>query len=126
MPSIGAAKAKEKSNPAAPPTMIAVTNGKPDKKTAYVNVGGTVQFENRDSTDYRIRIWVKHRRKHPVVDVLLPAVGGVTLMTDPHAKKKDSCEYALLPTNLQIPPQGGVAASGGGGKIVVGPTPPPK
>ena len=125
MPSTGAAKAREKSNPAAPPTVIAVNNGKPHKKIAYVHVGGTVQFENRDSTDYRIRIRTKHRRKHPVIDVLLPAVGGVTFMTDPHAKKKDSCEYALLPTNLQVPSDGGEAAAGGG-KIIIGPTPPPK
>jgi len=124
MPSTGAAKAKEKSNPAAPPTMIAVTNGKPNKKIAYVNVEGTLQFDNRDSTDYRIRLGAKHRSKHSVIDVLLPAVGSVTFMADPRTKKKDSCEYVLLPTNLQLP--GGGEAAAGGGKIIIGPTPPPK
>jgi hypothetical protein len=126
MPSEGAAKAKVKSTPAAPPTVITITGGVPDQPTSYVNVGGTVRFDNSDSTDYRIRLWEKKHRKHPLVDVFLPAVGSITLMADPNAKKKDECRYDLLPTNLLKPSEGGVAASGGGGKIIIGPTPSPK
>jgi hypothetical protein len=124
MPDTAAAKAK--STPAAPPTVIEVTGGLPHKEISYVNVQGTVQFDNRDSKDYRIRLWAKGGRKHPLIDVLLPGVGSVTLMADPLAKKKDECEYELLPTNLQHPASGGDAASGGGGKIIIGPTPGPK
>jgi hypothetical protein len=126
MPSTGAAKAKAKSTPAAPPTMIEIKDGKPDKQLAYVNVEGSVQFENRDSTAYRIRLWEKKHRKHPLIDILLSAVGSITLMADPRAKKKDECKYDLLPTNLLRPADGGVAASGGGGKIIIGPVPGPK
>ncbi len=126
MPSTGAAKAKAKSTPTAPPTVIEITDGIPHKEIAYVNVEGTVQFDNHDSKDYRIRLWAKGRRKHPLIDVLLSGVGSVTLMADPLAKKKDECEYELLPTDLQHPASGGEAASGGGGKIIIGPTPSPK
>jgi hypothetical protein len=124
MPSMAAAKAK--STPAAPPTVITIVDGKPDQPTSYVNVEGTIRFDNSDSTDYRIRLWGKKHRKHPLVDVFLPAVGSITLMADPKAKKKDDCIYDLLPTNLLKPSDGGVAASGGGGKIIIGPTPGPK
>lgn len=124
MPSAGAAKAK--STPAAPPTVIVVERGLPHKEVSYVNVEGTIQFDNHDSKDYRIRLWAKGRRKHPLIDVLLPGVGSVTLMADPLAKKSDECEYELLPTDLQRPVSGGKVASGGGGKIIIGPTPSPK
>jgi len=124
MPSMAAAKAK--STPAAPPTVITIVDGKPDQPTSYVNVEGTIRFDNSDSTDYRIRLWGKKHHKHPLVDVFLPAVGSITLMADPKAKKKDDCIYDLLPTNLLKPSDGGVAASGGGGKIIIGPTPGPK
>jgi hypothetical protein len=126
MPSTGAAKAKAKSTPAAPPTVITIADGKPNQPTARVNLEGTVQFDNTDSTNYRIRLWEKKHRKHPLIDVFLPAVGSITLMADPKAKKKDQCIYDLLPTNLLKPAEGGVAASGGGGKIIIGPTPGPK
>jgi hypothetical protein len=126
MPSIGAAKARLKSTPAAPPTDITITNGVPDKKIAYVNVEGTVKFSNQDSNDYRIRLWAKGRRKHPFIDVLLAQVGSVTLMADPLAKKDDDCEYEVLGVDLMHPALGDKVASGGGGKIIIGPTPGPK
>jgi hypothetical protein len=121
MPSTGAAKARSKSTPAAPPTVIKIKDGLPHKKMSYISLGGTVQFDNLDATDYRIRLQTKQEGKHPVMNVLLPAVGSVTLMADPNAKKKDATNYVLLPTNLQHPD--GEAASAGGGKIVIGPTP---
>ena len=126
MPSTAAAKAKAKSSPASPPTVIVVENGMPTKETVYVNVEGTVQFDNHDSADYRIRLWSTKRTKHPYIDVLLSAVGSVTLMADPMAKKTDECEYDLLPTDIQQPVGGNKVASGGGGKIIIGPTPTPK
>ncbi len=126
MPSTGAAKARTKSTPAAPPTDITITNGLPDKKIAYVNVEGTVKFSNQDSKDYRIRLWTKGRRKHPLIDALLAQVGSVTLMADPLAKKDDDCEYEVLAVDLLHPALGDKVASGGGGKIIIGPTPGPK
>ena len=125
MPSTGAAKAKEKSSPAAPPAVIKIIGGNSVPPISYVDVEGTVQFDNHDSTDYRIRLWEKKHRKHPLVDILLPAVGGVTLMADPVAKKKDECVFDLLATNLRRPGDQKIA-SGGGGKIIIGPTPSPK
>lgn len=125
MPSTAAAKAKAKPTPAAPPTVIKIAGGQPDQPTARVNLEGTVQFDNTDSVDYRIRLWEKKHRKHPLIDVFLPAVGSITLMADPRAKKKEECVYDLLPTNL-LHPSGGETASGGGGKIIIGPTPGPK
>jgi hypothetical protein len=124
MPSTGAAKARSESTPAAPPTMIKIKDGLPHKKVSYVNVQGTIQFDNQDATDYRIRFQAKHGGKHSIISVLLPAVGSVTLMADPHAKKKDATNYVLVPTNLQHPI--GEEAAAGGGKIVIGPTPSPK
>jgi hypothetical protein len=125
MPSTAATKAKTKSTPAAPPTIIKIIGGQAVPPLSYVDLEGTVQFDNHDSSDYRIRLWEKKHRKHPLIDVLLPAVEGITLMADPEAKKKDECVYDLLPTSLQHP-AGGKAASGGGGKIIIGPTPSPK
>ena len=126
MPSLGAAKARLKSTPAAPPTDITITNGVPDKKIAYVNVEGTVKFSNQDSNDYRIRLWAKGHRKHPLIDVLLTQVGSVTLMADPLAKKNDDCVYEVLGVDLMHPALGDKVASGGGGKIIIGPTPGPR
>jgi len=124
MPSTGAVQAK--STPAAPPTDIEISEGKPNKKVVYVDLGGMVRFNNSDNQDYRIRLWTKARSKHSVIDVLLPALGRVTCMADPDAKKKDDCEYELFQADLRPPAKGGEAASGGGGRIIIGPTPPPK
>ena len=123
MPSTGAAKAKL--TPAVPPTDIDIRNGIPDKKLVYVDLGGTVRFNNGDNQDYRIRLWTKRRLKHPVINVLLSSLESVTCMTDPVAKKKDDCKYDLQPTDLQHPAKRGVAESGGGGRIIIGPTPAP-
>jgi hypothetical protein len=135
MPTQGTAKAKAKSatatrtataNPAAPPTVITITNGVPDKNPAYVNVGGTAQFDNNDSSDYRLRLWGVNHDRHAAIDVLLPGVGSLTVMTDPEAKEKDEAPYDLLPTNITVPTKGGGRTdSGGGGKIIIGPGPMP-
>jgi hypothetical protein len=125
MPSTAATKAKIKSAPAAPPVIIKIIGGNAVPPISYVDVGGTVQFDNQDSSDYRIRLWEKKHRKHPLIDVFLPQVGSITLMADPLAKKKDECAYDLLQTNLRHP-TGENIASGGGGKIIIGPTPSPK
>jgi hypothetical protein len=120
MPSAAATKAKPKSIP----TAIEITSGEPNPTTAYVDVGGTVQFHNSDRSDYRIRLWTKKGQQHAVIDVLISAGGDVTLMTDPDAKKQDDCEFNILSTSLRHP-VGDKAASGGGGKIIIGPTPSP-
>lgn len=125
MATTGAAKAKAKTTPAAPPTVIEVTDGDPHKEYSYVKEGGTVQFDNRDNKGYRIRFKAMPEQ-FSLIDVLLPAVGSVTLMADPLAKKGDEVKFELIPTNLQHPFKGDIAASGGGGKIVIGPTPSPK
>jgi hypothetical protein len=137
MPTQGTAKAKAKpapaakgpttAEPAAPPTIITITGGAPDKAIAYVNINGTAQFDNHDSIDYRLRLWGTNHDRHAAVDVLLPAIGSVTVMTDPAAKQKDEVPYDLFPTNvLNLGPGGGKVESGGGGKIVIGPGPSPK
>jgi hypothetical protein len=126
MPTQATARAKVKPTPAAPPTIIEVTDGLPHKDTSYVSIGGTVQFDNHDPQDYRIRLWSTTRDKHPFIDVFLPAVGSVTLMADPLAKKDDECAFDLLPTDLQNPTKAAKASSGGGGKIIIGPGPSPK
>src|SRR6202050_311257 len=110
MPTQGTAKAKAKSapakrltttNPAAPPTIITITQGVPDKDPAYVDIGGTAQFDSKDTVDYRLRLWGGNHDHHAAIDVLLPALGSVTVMTDPDAKDQDETPYDLLPTNLQ-------------------------
>jgi hypothetical protein len=131
MATTGAAKAKTKvkANQAAPPTMIDIVNGVANKLVAYVNLEGTVQFSNRDAKDYRLRLWTNERDKHAVVDVLLPQVSSITLMTDPLSKLDEQCDYDILPTTLQpsSPSRSDKAATGGGGRIIIGPTPaPPK
>jgi len=126
MPSTGAAKAKAKSHSVASTKVITIVDGNPTEDPAYVYEGGTVQFDNGDTVEYRIRLWTKKGMGHPVIDLLLPPAGSVTCMTDPDAKKKDDCEYDLFETNLRLPDKGGKAASGGGGRIIIGPAPPPK
>jgi hypothetical protein len=132
MATTGAAKAKAKATSAAPPTIIRITDGLPNREISYVNVDGTVQFDNHDSTDYRIRLWSRKRDHHAYIDVLLPAVGGVTLMADPLAKKDDECAFDLIPSVLQQRAKSASAGggetkeTGGGGKIIIGPTPSPR
>jgi hypothetical protein len=139
MPTQGTAKAKAKSapakrltttNPAAPPTIITITQGVPDKDPAYVEIGGTAQFDSKDTVDYRLRLWGGNHDHHAAIDVLLPALGSVTVMTDPDAKDQDETPYDLLPTNVQAPAKasaktGSTARTegGGGGKIIIGPGP---
>jgi hypothetical protein len=136
MPTQGTAKAKAKSapanrtpvaTPAAPPTVITITGGAPDKDTVYVKVGGTVQFDNDDAVDYRLRLWGNNRDHHAAVDLLLPAVGSVTVMTDPDAKENDETPYELFATKMLNSAKSAARnESGGGGKIVIGPGPSPK
>jgi hypothetical protein len=130
MPTQGTAKAKAKpaatakrTNPAAPPVVISITNGAPDKDPAYVDIGGTAQFDSKDPIDYRLRLWGGNHDHHAAIDVLLPALGSITVMTDPEAAPDDETPYDLLPTNVQNSSKGKQAAGGGGGKIIIGPGP---
>jgi len=133
----GAAKAKAKGNQvpsaAVPPIVITVTNGNPDKITVTVDIGGTVRFDNDDSVAHLVRL--TDHDKHAAVDVLLPADGSVSFMTDPDAKASDEVDFDILPAPMQNAAKGlansskgVIVASGGGGKIIIGPsapTPPP-
>jgi hypothetical protein len=126
-PATARAKAKGNQVPttAVPPVVISVTNGVPDKGTVTVNIGGTIRFDNNDNIDYLVRL--TDQKKHAAVDVLLPAVGSVSFMTDPDAKAKDEVDFDLLQATPNSS-KGTIVASGGGGKIIIGPsapTPPP-
>lgn len=135
----GTAKAKAKGNQvpttAVPPVVISVTNGVPDKGTVTVNIGGTVRFDNNDSVAYLVRL--TDHDKHAAIDVLLPADGSVSFMTDPDAKASDEVDFDILQVTMQnaaksLPSsaKGVIVASGGGGKIIIGSSvttnPPPK
>jgi hypothetical protein len=78
--------------------------GVPDPCTVYP--GELIHFMNDDNQDYLIELFVDEN--HPVVDVLLPALGDCRLMAEPNAKDGDKCAYNLVPTVLKkATPAGG-------------------
>src|ERR1700739_1287029 len=96
------AAAKMKMAAVAPPAVVTIQSGVATPDPVTVDPQGTILFDNRDMTDYRLRLWTRKKSKHLDVDVLLPGAASVTLMVDPDVTKGD-CEYELLPTNLKRP-----------------------
>jgi hypothetical protein len=112
----------------APPVVINITEGKPDRDPAHVSIGDRLQFVNNDNEDYQI-LGLKIAR-YLGTHILLPAQGSVMLSID-DATPKGQSTYWLSPTNLWygirlvaaeavvgfIPQDAG----GGGGQIIVDP-----
>lgn len=104
-------------------TIITITEGQPVPKSATVNVESTLQFVNKDDIDYRI--WGLPIGRYLGTDILLPALGGVSVFVD-RETKKGTFNYELFQTNLQnrliLATRGTIPAdSGGGGQIIVDP-----
>jgi len=98
--------------------VVTVENGKVDKQTIYVKTRGTVQFVNKDKTDYQVRLLMNQERfpfdlekpQHADVDFMLLALGGSTLVADERIVI-GQCKYQLIATSLadlacdETPPQ---------------------
>jgi hypothetical protein len=80
--------------------VVTVENGDPTPKQVIVDRNGTVQFVNKDSIDYRVRLWTRGRERHPDVDVLLSGRGGVTVIVDEEIKPIGECYYELFPFEI--------------------------
>src|SRR5215470_14858488 len=104
-------------------TIITVTEGQPDPKSANVRIGNTLQFVNQDDTDYRI--WGLRIGRYLGSDILLPASGSVSVFVDRETKTGQS-RYEIFPTNhgnrfLLATRDPLPLDSGGGGLITVDP-----
>jgi hypothetical protein len=74
---------------------VTVTNGKGAPNPLMVAAGELIHFSNDDNQDYLIQLFVEGADPtHPVVDVLLPALGGL-----PH--DGGSCRARRLRVHLQ-------------------------
>jgi hypothetical protein len=80
--------------------VVTVENGDPTPKQVFVDRNGTVQFVNKDSIDYRLRLWTRTRERHPDVDVLLSGRGGVTVIVDQEITPTGECYYELFPFEI--------------------------
>ena len=105
------------------PTVISITKGQPDPKSANVKVGNLLQFVNKDDKDYRI--WGLRIARYLGTDILLPALGSISVFVD-SATAEGQSSYELFPTNLGnrflLATPGIIPAdSGGGGLITIDP-----
>jgi hypothetical protein len=57
--------------------------------------GGRVYFENKDSEDYRLRLWPVKNNTDPGIDILLPAGGNFAVAIKPD----DEFMYSVIPIN---------------------------
>jgi hypothetical protein len=127
---------RQKRYPSMPPATVTIRDRMAMPDTIFINPGGAVQFDNKDESDYRVRLWARRSDKHADVDILLPGFASVTFIVDPGVKKGE-CRYQFFETNLvnlnlkneKVP--GGKPGTPGGqtaaaGRIVIGPNPSPK
>jgi len=84
---------------------VTVSGGEGEPNPLTVSPGELIHFMNEDNQDYLIELFINE--VHPVVAVLLPALGDCRLMADPTAKNGDECTYNLLPTTLKATPGAG-------------------
>jgi hypothetical protein len=84
---------------------VTVTNGVGTPNPVTVEPGELIHFSNEDNQDYLIELFINGM--HPIVSMLLPALGDARLMADPRAKNGERCTYDLLPTALKMKPAGG-------------------
>jgi hypothetical protein len=84
---------------------VTVTDGVGTPNPVTVEPGELIHFSNEDNQDYLIELFINGM--HPVVAMLLPALGDARLMAEPRAKDGDRCTYDLVPTTLKMKPAGG-------------------
>src|SRR5277367_6580825 len=84
---------------------VTVSDGVGVPNPVTVAPGELIHFTNDDNQDYLIELFINDL--HPVVAVLLPALGDCRLMAEPNAKSGDQCTYNLVPTVLKTRPAGG-------------------
>jgi hypothetical protein len=80
--------------------VVTVEDGDPSPQQVWVAPNATVQFVNKDTIDYKVRLWIRTEEDHPDVDVILPARGSVTVIVDPDTPSMGQCYYELLPFNV--------------------------
>ena len=96
MPSTGAAKARIKTAYAVD-AVIKIRHGKPKPADVYITRTGTVQFINKDETNWRIRLWTRSDERHADVDLFLPARSAITVIVDPETPEHiGECRYEVL------------------------------
>jgi hypothetical protein len=94
---------------------VTVTGGVGAPNPVTVAPGELLHFSNNDNEDYLIELFINGM--HPIVAMLLPALGDARLMADSHAKNGDRCAYDLVPTALQN--KGKVGGGGGGTHTII-------
>ncbi len=94
---------------------VTVTNGVGTPNPVTVEPGELIHFSNEDNQDYLIELFINGM--HPIVSVLLPALGDTRLMAEARAKNGERCTYDLLPTALKMKAIGG--AGGGTHTIII-------
>ena len=148
MPSAATAMAKKRVAYTAD-AIIKIRRGNPKPKDVYITRTGTVQFVNKDETNWRVRLWTRSNERHADVDLFLPARSSITVIVDPETPDETGeCRYEILGATFAakamkrakrggggaIATPGGAGAGGGagatannasaatgGGKIRIGP-----
>jgi hypothetical protein len=123
---------RQKRYPSMPPATVTIRDRMAMPDTIFIHPSGAVQFDNKDESDYRLRLWTRRSEKHPDIDILLPGFASVTFLVDP-AVKKGECRYQFFETNLaNLKNEKGPGKTGtpgqaeAAGRIVIGPNPSPK
>jgi hypothetical protein len=92
-----------------PSVVVKICNGNPDPNEVYVNRNGTVQMLNTDFKQYMVRLWTRThalegpdstKGEHNDVDLLLPALGELTILVDAETPSGGRCVYQLFEINL--------------------------
>ena len=141
MPGSSAAKAKHKVL-YVPDAIITITGGIPDPADVFIKANGTVQFVNKDETNWRVRLFTREHERHADVDLFCPARSSVTVLGPANGECKyeviESAGVATGPPEVETGKRNGGGSitralaltskshgggGGGGGTIRIGPTP---
>lgn len=109
MATTGAARAKEKALPRSVIIRISKQRPSPSGKVEVAPWTGRVHFVNQDKKEYRIRLYKPGTEPLGGIDILLPAMGRVTVMI----KQGDEFLYGVLRSPIDR-----VVLGKGGGPII--------
>jgi hypothetical protein len=90
-------EAKEMSLPQWAKITIREQTPQPPGKVEVTPRAGRILFQNEDPVEYRIRFWKLNEDANQGIDLLVPALGHITLII----KREDAFNYSVMHTDSE-------------------------